>query len=250
MTTLLEIREYIKGLYARFGAVLTPIARFAVALIALGMINSGIGYNETLKGALPTVIVALFCALIPANAGCALIAVVILVHMYSLSLLALGFTAMLFLLLFLLYFRFTPRTGILVVLTPVCLKLGIPYVVPLSAGLFTAPESALSIVVGVVVYYYLVFIGGSGATTGTGSVDQILTSLRSLMDGIAGNHSMIIMALTLAVGAVIVCYVRRLRIAHAWSVAVAVSSVVMLIVLFAGDIAYNTGMSIGWHSSE
>jgi hypothetical protein len=78
MTTLLEIREDIKNIYGRFSAFILPAVKFLLALTALLMINSSIGYNKTLAGMIPSLILALLSALMPVNAICAVMAVVIL----------------------------------------------------------------------------------------------------------------------------------------------------------------------------
>jgi hypothetical protein len=245
MTTLLEIREDIKNIYGRFSAFILPAVKFLLALTALLMINSSIGYNKTLAGMIPSLILALLSALMPVNAICAVMAVVILAHLYSLSIVVFGTGAVLFLLMFLLYFRFSPNDGILVLLTPIAMKIGIPYVIPLSAGLFSSPVSALAAAIGTIVFYFLSFISENGTTVSGSGTDELISSLRFILDGLMKNRTMVVMAAALVIGLILVFFIRRLRIAHAWSIAVISSAVVMLIILLAGDMAYDTNLSIG-----
>ena len=85
MRTLLEIREYMKGFWSRYSQAVTIGVKFLITLLALNLINSRIGYNEQLAGILPTLLISLLCSLIPYGAICGILAVVILVHLWSLS---------------------------------------------------------------------------------------------------------------------------------------------------------------------
>jgi hypothetical protein len=96
--------------------------------------------------------------------------------------------------MFLLYFRFSPNDGILVLLTPIAMKIGIPYVIPLSAGLFSSPVSALAAAIGTIVFYFLSFISENGTTVSGSGTDELISSLRFILDGLMKNRTMVVMA--------------------------------------------------------
>lgn len=245
MTSLLELREDIKRLYSRYSRYILIGARFLLALVAISMAVEATGYSSALSGMLPTLILAVFCALIPAGSMCAVIAVMILAQMYSLSLLAFALTAVVFLLIFLLYFRFSPRDSMLIVLTPVCLRMGLPYVVPMAAGLFLTPVSALPIALGFVVYSLLSFVGRNETALVNVSGDSMAATLQLIMQGVFADRTMLAMIAASAVCVVLVYYVRRMRVAYAWSAAVAAGAVSQLMILLIGDVVYDTNLNIG-----
>mgnify|MGYP003505338627 CR=1 FL=1 len=245
MTTLLEIRESIRGIYGRYSQYIIMASKFFLSLIALKILNGRIGYFEAISSTLPTVIIAIFCAVLPANGICAVMAAVILAQLYHLSLASFLLGLVVFLLMFLLYFRFSPGDSILIILTPICCNLGIPYVVPLAGGLLLGPASALSVAIGLIVHYLIVFISGNAASLGNITTDNIAESFQFIMNGVFGNRTMLVMIVAAAASLILVYYFRRMRIMYAWSVAIAVGAVSQLIILLIGDVVYDTNLSIG-----
>ncbi|WP_130836350.1 hypothetical protein [Lachnoclostridium sp. Marseille-P6806] len=244
MTTLLEIRENIKRIYSRYSQYILAAAKFLLAAAAISMVGEATGYSRAVTGALPTLILALFCAVIPSGGMCAVIGAVILVQLYVLSVLALALAAVIFLLIFLLYFRFSPRDGVLIVLTPVCLRLGIPYVVPMAAGLLLSPSAALSIAFGLVVHFAISFISQNETVLSSVDSDTLVESSQTIIGGIFANPTMLVMIAAFSVCVLLVYYVRRMRVAYAWSAAIAAGAVAQLILLLIGDVIYDTNFSI------
>lgn len=85
----------------------------------------------------------------PTNFIIVVAALFVLLHLYALSIECAAIGLVLFLVLFLLYFRFSPKDTLAVILTPICTAMGIPYVVPLTMGLVGTPASAVSVACGV-----------------------------------------------------------------------------------------------------
>ena len=112
MTTLLEIREYMKSIYSRYSQVMAMAAKFFITLIAVILIGNRIGYNETVSGALVAVVVSLLSSLIPWGGICAILGLVILLNLWAVSMEVAAVGAVIFLLIFLLYFRFSPGDGV------------------------------------------------------------------------------------------------------------------------------------------
>ena len=100
-------------------------------------------------------IAALMCSFMPMNFIVVVAAVFTVLHMYALSLECAVVTLVLLLVLFLLYFRFSPKDTIVVLLTPMSFILGIPYVMPLAMGLLGSPASAVSVGCGVIVTFFI-----------------------------------------------------------------------------------------------
>ena len=135
MTNLLVIREQLKKFYGDYEVYITPALKFLLALLSFILINSRMGYMSKIDNTAIVLVLALMCSFLPINLIIVLAAVLILLHLYAASIECAVVAAAIFLLLFLLYFRFSPKDTLTVVLTPVCFALKIPYVIPLSMGL-------------------------------------------------------------------------------------------------------------------
>lgn len=257
MTTLLEIRQIIISIYSQYETYIELGLKFLVILLCMLSINSLVGYQDTLAGTVPTLIITLVCTLIPSNAIAFILALVILVHLYTLSLEAAVIGGILFLILLLIYYRFSPKDSMLLFLYPIFRAAGIPYALPIAGGLLYSPSSGVTVAVGVIIDTFLRFIhdnetaitSAAGETASSGSsgldTDSLITNFRFLIDGIVQDRGMLIRVIAVAAAAVLVYTVRRLPIRYSWTLAAGVGAVVQLIVLLAGAIAYDTDISIG-----
>ena len=153
MTDLLVFREQLKKFYSKYELYLTPVFKFLLALVTLVMINSSIGYMSELKKTTVVLVLALMCSVLPMNFIVVVATAVTLGHLYKFSLECALVMLVLFLLLFILYFRFASNDTIAVLLTPLCFILKIPYIIPIAMGLVGTPASAVSVASGIIVYY-------------------------------------------------------------------------------------------------
>lgn len=245
MPALLELRNNIINLYRRGESIIRPVYRFLAALLAMADINGRIGYEDNLTGILPVLLVALLSSLLPGGAIIAILAIVILLHLYALSLEAALIGLLLLCLLLLLYFRFGPKDSMLLVSAPAAYLFGIPYVLPVMGGLLFNPGSAVTVAVAAVIHSYLTFVSENEAAIVSAAADEDLISrFRFVIDGVMQNKSMIVMAAALAAAAVVVYIVRRLSIPYSWYIAVGTGGLVQLIVILVGDMVYATDISI------
>ena len=132
MTTLLVAKQILMTLYSRYEVYITPLLKFMTALISLLLINSRIGYMDTIDRMTVVLIVALMCSFMPMNFIVVMSALFVLLHLYSFSLECALVVGVGFFLMFLLYLRFSPKDTLVVLIMPICFLLKIPYVVPLA----------------------------------------------------------------------------------------------------------------------
>ena len=135
MTKLLEIKDQLIRFYSKYETYLYPIVKFAVALALFTVINTNIGFMEKISRFPVALLLALVCAILPTGAILWIGAIVVLADMYALSMEVALTALILFAILFFVYFRFAPKDGLAVVLTPLCFKLHIPYVMPVGSSL-------------------------------------------------------------------------------------------------------------------
>ena len=158
MTQLLVIREQLKKICGKYEVYLVPVGKFLTALITFLFINGNIGYMEKVAKFPIALILALLCSFLPLNFIIICSAFLSLVHVYALSMECALILGIIYLLMFLLSFRFSPKDTFVVILTPICCMLQIPYAIPLSLGLVGTPASVVSVSCGVVVYHILRYI--------------------------------------------------------------------------------------------
>ena len=244
MAQLLVIREQIKYFYVRYENFCKPTLKFILELVALICINRHIGYASALGNTAIVLVLALLCSFLPVTLMILLDSLIILLHLYALSLEVVVVMGIIFLLMFLLYFRFSPQDSILLILTPICCLCRIPYVIPLAAGLIATPTAVLSTGCGVVVYYFLKFVSENAASLSTVEEETIIVQFRFLIDAIIKNREMMVMIAAFGVTIIAVYLFRRLSIDHAWTIAIVTGALINILIILLGDLKYSTYISV------
>lgn len=244
MTNLLVLKEHIKSFYGKYEAYLTPTLKFLTALLSLLLINGQLGYMSKINSPVIVLVVALMCSFLPINMIIIVAAAFSLLHLYALSLECAVVVLVVYLLLFLLYFRFTPKDTLVVLLTPLCFMLNIPYVIPLAMGLIGTPVSAISVGSGVAVYYMLTNIAKGATTLGGTDAEDAAQKLRYVIDGVINNKTMLVTIAVFAVTIIVVYIIRRMSIEHSWTIALIVGALADGIMLLLGSFLLDTEVSI------
>lgn len=244
MTNLLVFREQLKKFYSKYELYITPLCKFLLALVSLLVINSRIGYMSTLKNAAVILILALLCSFLPINLTIVIAAAVTLAHLYAFSVECAIVALAVFLLLFILYFRFSPKDTLAVLLTPICFVLKIPYVMPIAVGLIGTPASSVAVASGVIVYYMLAGMNESASVLNTFDADGMVDKFRYCIDTLMGNRAMMVAIVAFAATVLVVWFIRRLSIDHAWTIAMITGALLNILILLFGDLMYSTDISI------
>ena len=245
LTTIFEIRKKIIEAYGQYEYIVVPAFKFALAFLLILAINSHIGFNLGLTNKLLGVIIALVCTLVPINFTAAIMVLLVLAHLYTLSLETMIVAGVIFLLMFLLYFRFSPKDTAMILLLPLAFICRVEYAVPVIAGLLFAPGSAVGVGFGVIITKYLAYVEQNKAVLGNSEIGPAtVDNFRNIIDALLQNKSMWIMAAAFAAAAIVVYFIRRLETAHSWTIAIIAGSVVELFILLFGDMQYDTNIDL------
>lgn len=235
MTKLLEMKDRLIRFYSKYETYLFPVVKFAVAFSLFCMINTNIGFMEKISSIPIALILALVCAVLPVNAMIWIGAILVLADMYALSMEVAATTLILFAVLFFLYFRFSPKDGIAAVLTPICFKLNIPYIMPVGCSLLRSAYSVIAVVCGTVLYYFLYGIQQNAATLMNVVENEDTTSKFDISVGqLLSNKEMYLVIAIFVVTAIVVYVVRRLEVDHAWTLAIISGALIEIAGLFVG----------------
>ena len=223
MTTLLELKEKIIRFYGKNEVYVNPVIKFVMALFTFLMINSSIGYMKLISRTPIAIILALVCSILPLNGLIVIAALVVLVDFYALSIEVCLVGLLLFAVTYFIYFRFSPKSGINAILTPICFKLHIPYVIPVGSGLLSEAYAVFSVACGTILYSFIQGVSenanalSDAAEETDSSVSKVVVALNQLL----GNKEMYLVLIIFIVTTLIVCFIRRLDIDHAWTIALA-----------------------------
>lgn len=244
MTALLELRENLKKIYSRNEAFILPVIKFLLGVIVLSIINGKMGYMTKLDNMAIVLIVSLLCSFLPTGFMAFFAMMFAVLHMYALSIETAAVGLVVFLLLYLLFLRFTAKEALVVVLTPVLCMLKLPYVMPVAMGLIGTPASCVSVGCGVVVYYLLQTVITNAPTINSMGAEEATAKLRLLIDGMLGNKAILVMIAAFAITVIVVYLIRRMSVDHSWTIAMVAGVMIEVMILLVGDLMYDTNLSI------
>lgn len=245
MDSLYVIRERMQELYSRYSIVADKAVQFILAVMTFYIINNNVGFMKTLASPVVTLALAVIATFFPPIITVILATVLILVHMYSVSIAALIVTALIFLVMYIFYLRFTPKMAIVVLLTPLAFVLKIPVVIPISCALLLSPISMVAVGCGTVVYYMMAYMKKAASSMKGEALKGVMGQIGKYAKQVFQNKELWIVLVAFIICTLVVYTLRKQAIAHAWTIAVVIGVVVNIIVVAIGDVAMGVHASYG-----
>ena len=236
MYRLLELREKLKVVYSNYSMYIDAAFKCILALVGMLVINANIGTMGLLENPLVVIIISLMCALLPKTLTVMVLMFTIIGHVYSIALEAALMLVIVFILMYLLFFRFTSKESFILIIVPIMFFIKIPYIVPLLVGLLATPVSIVSVTFGTLVYFILAYIGQNYDAIVKVASEDGFKVLSVLIDGIFLNTAFYFTVVSLAIVIILVYVVKRLSVDYSWIVAVCAGGVIQLVLFLVGDI--------------
>ena len=243
MSTLLVMKEQLQVLYAKYSTYITIGMRLILGLLVFGLINSNIGFMKAASSGLCTVGLAAVCAFLPTIVMVLAATALILLHLYSLSMVIAIVAVMYFFVMYIFYFRFTTRLAWLALLTAVGFALKVPFAVVVGIGLLGTPVCLIPAVCGAFTYYMVHFVKTSSSTFKDGSASSMADGLMSFTKQTLANKEMWVMIAAVVFCVLVVYSVRTRALDHAWKIASVAGTAAAVVVCVAGNVALNTHIS-------
>lgn len=245
MDNIYEIRDFIEEIVSRYETLIKAVIRFFLAFLSVSVVNSQLGYMERLDSTTVVLAVSLLSALLPSGMIVFFCSLFIILHCYALSLEAAIVVLAVFLLMFLLYFRFTPQDTMAVLMTPLSFVFGVPEVMPVIYGLKGSPISALSVGFGAAAYFTVDFITGAEDEIRGMKEATTVERFRFILDGVIKNSTMMTYVGAFVITVVIVSIIRRLYFPHAWTIAIAIGIFTDIIALMILSAKFDSDINMG-----
>ncbi len=243
MSSLLEWKKRLQTIYAEYSMYIEKAIHFVLALTTFLLITARIGFMEKLANPVIAVGLAAVCTFLPLNITVICAVVLMLVHMLSLSPVIAGIAAALMLLMFIFYFRFTPKKAVILLLTPIAFALKVPVLIPVAFGLVGTPVYAIPVAFGTIGYYLVKFTKEYAGAMGNAGKDSMLNVVVGFAKQLMTSKEM-----WTAVAAVVVCllvvyFVRRLSLDYAWAVGAVSGAVAYIAVSVIANVVFDAGVN-------
>ncbi|MFI3171384.1 MAG: hypothetical protein R3Y58_03290 [Eubacteriales bacterium] len=230
-------RNKVAEIYSENTRVIDIAARFVLGLIVFSYINRNIGFMESLDSFIVILGLSVVCSFVPLTCMIIIASFIMLLHIYAASLVLAGCAAVVVVVLYIFYFRFSPKQSIAFLMTPLALGLHVPYVLPIACGLLLGPVAAVATSCGVVAYYMIDIIGEMSGTLSGDGIDGMLEDAISFAEQLIKCEEMMVYIIVIMVTLCAVTALKHLAIEHAWKIAVGTGCIVSLItVIIVGSV--------------
>lgn len=235
MSNLLEWKKKLQTVYANYSTYIDKGMRFVLALASFMLINNQIGFMQKLTNPLISLVLAAVCAFLPIIITVIIAAGLMLIHMFSLSMGVAAIATVLLLIMFIFYFRVTPKKAIILLLTPLAFMLKVPVLIPIAYGLVGTPVYIVPVMCGIIVYFLIMYTKSFATTLNGAGKESLLTVVTQFAKEIFQSKEMwIIMAATI-ICLLLVYLLRRNSINHSWEIAIIAGAIVYVLVIVSGD---------------
>jgi hypothetical protein len=245
MNSLFSIREGIQTFYARYSRIIDRILKFVFAFFTFFELNRFMGFMKAASSPAVSAALAVICAFMPLIMTVVCAAALVLAHTYTVSLGLVIVTALIFVIMFIFYFRLSPKVAWVLIVMPICFKYNIPFVVPAICGLVSNPASLVAVGAGTIVFYMLTYIRTVAPTISGVKATDILTHATAYLNQLFMNKEMWVLILASAICVFVIYTIRRLPIRHAWLIGVISGVSVNGVVLAVMDVSLDVELSIG-----
>ncbi len=235
MIPLMKFKDRIIQFVGRYEIYVMAAFRFVVGYVAFHLIITNLPYMEILSEYPFPILLALLCCFLPSGLMVFCAAVLILLELYSLSLLMCLIVGMIFLLMFCLYTRFTYRKGMYAVLTPIMSVLGVPFTMPVASGLLGEPYAVISVICGEFTYFVLKHVTMSEALFMSEDVDSS-SVLTLAVSEILMDQEMYLYLAAFAAAAIVTFCICKLSVRQAHLIAAAIGIITQIAIIGGGEI--------------
>ncbi|MBR4343970.1 MAG: hypothetical protein IKP88_14950 [Lachnospiraceae bacterium] len=245
ITILLEIREIILRAYQKIRIVVNPVVKFFFALLVFSSINSSLGFDPKFTKISIVVILSVISAITPGAVMVLLAMLLILLQVYSINLFVAVLLLFIFIILYALLLRFSPKQAIVAVAIPVLAKYNLHYAVPILMGSISNPIAILPTICGVVVYHLLDVVKVAATRDISRKIDDVVELYTDIFDAIIANKQMIMMIAVFAIVITVVWFIRRFAFDYSFEISLGAGVMTNILGFLLADLKYDVTVSVG-----
>ncbi len=245
MDSIFVLREKLQELYAKNSRIFDKVIQFVIAVLTFYLINDNVGFMKAASSPIVTFALAVICTFFPIIITVIFATGLILAHMFAVSLSVLAVTALVFLIMYIFYFRLTPKMALVVLLTPLAFMFKVPYVIPVAYGLVSTPIALVAVSCGTIVHYMMQYVKkaapGLNGKGSAGFMSDISTYLKQVFQ----NKEMWIVIAAFVICLLLIYTIRRQSVDHSWKIAIIAGVIADIVVIVSGNIAMGVDVSYG-----
>ena len=245
MNQIADLRTKLVELYQKVDFFIKPLSRFLLALIAFVRLRKDFSFDPDISGFAIIILLSLISALVPAYVSFALMAVYLSVQLANVSAIMSITVILILIVMYCFFVRLTSQYSAAIIGMPLLIGIRIPYVLPISFGLFSTPVSIIPCCLGVFVYYFLKGLKSNLVTLEQlqGSDDPFRLYV-NIVEGLIKNESMFAAMIVFSIVIIAMYLVRSIRMDYSFEISVAVGTLITMLVYIILMLQMEVGVSL------
>ena len=240
MNLLSTIKNKLDEYYVKHPLLTGYIVRFALSIVVLFLLRANIGFNDILTNVVFVIVYSLVCCFIPAKLMTLALVAYAIVQLFSLSVGIGVVSCLLFVIMYLVDFRFDEKTGYAIVLIPLLCMVRMPFLIPVVLAVTAPLGSLVSVILGFVAYYYLHYIQINTAVFLGASENSEISKMSMVLQGLFSYREMWYMLGCVLLAFVATYYLKKININRSSQVAVAIGSGIYLIMILLCNLVFDS----------
>lgn len=243
MGKLFEIKGYLLKFYGKNSKYVDKTCQFILALLTFTFISNQIGFSDFITNPIVTVALSVICTFLPMTVTVLIATIVTIFQLYTLSLGIAVVALIMFLIMYVLYLRFTPKKAIVLLLVPLAFMLQIPVAIPIIFGLIGGPVYIIPITMGTIIYYMINCVNSYSTLLETVSETGMLGQMTTYTQQLLGNREMWCVIIAFALCLLLVYSLRTMELDHAWEIAIIAGALVHMVAMTSGYVILDVQFS-------
>lgn len=232
MTKILIFKEELRKLYSKHSMYINPIIKFIATVFTLLIVNHYTGYAGIINNPVVAIIVAAVCALLPVNLIVVVTSFFTIANIYYISMEMAIVAVMLYLIMYIFYFRFSSKYGYLILFVQIFMFIKIPYIIPLFVGIALNPGAAIAMIFGIVIFFMLKAAGSEGVEIANGNAESGVDCASEFLRNIIQNKEMLVMIIAFTAAVLVVYVIKRMSADHSSTIAIISGGFLQMAIIF------------------
>ena len=245
ITILLEIREIILKAYQKVRFIVNTAVKFLFSILVFSAINTDLGFNPKFTGVPIVLAMAAVSAVTPSQVLVLFAAGLTLLHVYAVNLFVAILLLLIYIVLYALLLRFTPKHVAVAVVIPVLAKYNLHYSVPILMGSTSNPATILPTICGVIVYHLIDIVKVAAGREVELNLEDVVGLYTDVFDQLMDNHKMIMMIVVFSLVITVVWFIRRFSFDYSFQISLGAGVLVNILGFLIADLKYDVTVSVG-----
>ena len=244
MYYLLELREKMKKIYASYNVYIRPAVKFVLALLSFIVLNASIGYMSKLNNPFLSILLSVLCAFLPGQLMILVLSLFMMAHLYAISAELAVIALCVLVVMYLLYLRFAPKMGYVIIITLMMCGLKLYAAVPVIIGIGLGAASIVPVSFGMLIYVIVKTASEYEAALTNSSVTDTVQHISYLAESFVNDRAFVVMVLAAVVTIIVIACIKRMTIDNAWTYALIAGAVVEFLIYIVGILALHAKFGI------